>query len=57
MASERDAPTRARSLAGLAALFLVTGLVAVGGARLLLRFRLDSAWLVLGDGLVGVVLG
>jgi len=57
VASERDAPTRARSLAGLAALFLVTGLVAVGGARLLLRFRLDSAWLVLGDGLVGVVLG
>jgi chromate transporter len=33
-----------------------TGLVAVTGAVLLLRFRLNSAWLVLGGGLAGVVL-
>jgi chromate transporter len=43
-------------LAGAAIVDLWTALLAATGAILLLRFRVNSAWLVLGGGAVGVLI-
>jgi chromate transporter len=42
---------------GIAAVIdLPTALLAIGSAVLLIRFRLNSLWLVLGGGLIGLLI-